>query len=797
MDTIHYQISPVVENIHLDNETITDITTYQNNLYVGTTNGHLLHFHRFDDTQEYIPLSTIDVGTQSISKILCIESIQRLLVISNRIVQSYILPELSPCRMKKMKDVTDLYLLDNQVLVLSPTKIRIISIHADTITLLKEISYQGGVACRSCKDSNFVVVANHESYDIIDLDNNRKVPLFNYISESKVHPWIIPFNGEYLLTVLSDANTSMAMFINNAGDVTRGTLTWIDKGYPENSIAIEEDYVFALFKNCMVVSSLATLETVTETENPGYTITKVPLAFVIDRRLANIIDTLSHATSLILTDGKQILGLHRIHKLVEIHQQFIQDNLELELAPENFTGKDSQYITYLALFQAVATKNEDKFWEIVELKTDSELVSFVFYILGGGEKHTPFPGLSEVCQHYGVFKNDQLLKKYILGLSHQYLSATLILYYYQHCTDEEALTFTQRTTFDNTQPIVDLLILQNRIQCASEVYKKLAVPIEYNTFINNHLLDSLIDDAIDLLLSGKLDENEYSKTLVSVLKFDKQKGIGVLKNAPPKYHSINQTVMKDLSGTTNDEKGYLLLRIELMEITHKENPTDELLQLITQALHLLYDTIKDQFTHLHQEFKSTTSLEKEKWPKISWLAFLDMTPKSKELLTFAELYLKSFELARKVPDGPIFDYHRMFSNCDIDSLLEFGDYSTAESLAAGETPLPKKTFYGATHFTPQPSTTELVHILDFYVTQYASGLLAEPAIKHFAETYYHKITPWQLLQPIPSHFPLAYLVGYFHLVMANQTQQYRDVLIRKSISRAESLRTRKLLDVSK
>lgn len=191
---IRYQISPVIESIHLEDETITDITTYENNLYVGTSNGQLLHFHRFDDTTEYIPITTINVGTHSVSKILCIESIQRLLVISNRIVLSYVLPELSPCRMKKMKDVTDLQKLDSLVLVLSPTKIRIINIQADTITLAKEINYQGGVACRSCKDSNFIVVANNESYDIIDLDNNRKVPLFSYKSESTVHPWIIPFD---------------------------------------------------------------------------------------------------------------------------------------------------------------------------------------------------------------------------------------------------------------------------------------------------------------------------------------------------------------------------------------------------------------------------------------------------------------------------------------------------------------------------------------------------------------------------------------------------------------------------
>lgn len=795
---IRYQISPVIESIHLEDETITDITTYENNLYVGTSNGQLLHFHRFDDTTEYIPITTINVGTHSVSKILCIESIQRLLVISNRIVLSYVLPELSPCRMKKMKDVTDLQKLDSLVLVLSPTKIRIINIQADTITLAKEINYQGGVACRSCKDSNFIVVANNESYDIIDLDNNRKVPLFSYKSESTVHPWIIPFDGEYLLSVLSDTNTSMAMFINSVGDVTRGTLTWVDKGYPENSIALEGEYVFALFKNKMIVSSLVSLDTVLEMENPGYTITKVPPAIVNDKSLANIIDTIQPTASLILTNGKQIFGLHKVHKLVEIQQQFINDSLT-ELNPASYTGNARDYITYLALVQAVITKNDDKFWEFANQETNEQLVvspQFVFYILGGGEKHLPFPGLKEICQHYGTYKNDKLLKKYIQGLPDKYLSTDIKLYYYQNCTNEEGLAFTERVTFeDNPQPIIDLLIHQHRIKCASEVYKKVPLLIEYNTFINKHLLDSLVDDAVALLLSGKLDENEYSKTLISLLKFDDKRGIGVLKNGPSKYYNINQTVMKDLSETTQDEKGYLLLRIELMEIT--ENSSEELLQLIVQAMNLLYDSLKDEFTLLHQEFRRLNSLENERWPKLSWPNFLDISGKSKELLTFVELYLKSFELAREAPDGPIFDYHRMFNNHDIDALLEFGDYSTAESIATGTNPLPKKTFYGTMDFTSQPSTTGLIQILNFYLTQYSSGKQVENTIKHFAEAYYHTIAPWQFLQLIPPDFPLAHLVGYFHLVTTDQTQQYRDVLIRKSISRAENLRTKKLLDVSK
>ena len=147
--------------------------------------------------------------------------------------------------------------------------------------------------------------------------------------------------------------------------------------------------------------------------------------------------------------------------------------------------------------------------------------------------------------------------------------------------------------------------------------------------------------------------------------------------------------MKDLSETTQDEKGYLLLRIELMEIT--ENSSEELLQLIVQAMNLLYDSLKDEFTLCIKNLDASIHW-RTRWPKLSWPNFLDISGKSKELLTFVELYLKSFELAREAPDGPIFDYHRMFNNHDIDALLEFGDYSTAESIATGTNPFPKRPF---------------------------------------------------------------------------------------------------------
>ena len=125
----------------------------------------------------------------------------------------------------------------------------------------------------------------------------------------------------------------------------------------------------------MIVSSLVSLDTVLEMENPGYTITKVPPAIVNDKSLANIIDTIQPTASLILTNGKQIFGLHKVHKLVEIQQQFINDSLT-ELNPASYTGNARDYITYLALVQAVITKMMTSFGN---LPTRKQMSSWLFH----------------------------------------------------------------------------------------------------------------------------------------------------------------------------------------------------------------------------------------------------------------------------------------------------------------------------------------------------------------------------------------------------------------------------------
>lgn len=812
---IGYRISPVLKDLPLKNdESITAIETYENNIYIGTSHGNLLHFHRFEDTTEYIYITSLEVNSLLITKLLCVPYIQRLLVISNRTTFAFSLPELSPCHMKRMKDVNDLQLLDNRILVLSPSKIRIIKIQDDKIMVTKEINYSGAMAGNSCRDSHFIIVANQENYDIIDLDNNRKVPLFAYKSDTEVNPIIISFDKEYLLTILSDANTSMAMFINSSGDVTRGTLTWVGEGYPINGIVIESQYVFSAFESKLVVSSLDSLEPVAEIDNHLFSISSVSQMIVEDEEVKALVDTDIQPVKLqvALNKGKEIYGIYQEHILIQLQQKLL-NNEKLEVDVNEFTGAIHDYIIHMLLFTAIKSNKEEEILRILNIEKDGQLIippqlALYLFTNSHGSCET-FSGLRSLFSELKLPANPEFLKKYIQNLKHDFLNSNLRLYFYGIATERECIDFIARDNFSEynqlTKSIIETLTNKAKLLSVSEIFKLLVAAKckellhDYSIFLSNHILDNkLLENSILLILSGDLDDSDYAKTLISIVKFDKAKGFDVLKRAPKKYQNINTSIMKDLSEDGNNDQAFALLQVSVLEKAFRDDLSlrDDLLNLMAATMKSLHEDIKDQFDLLYEEFVEMNSLEKNKWPKIAWLDFLGICGKSKDLLQFVELYLKTFELglgSDKVFDGKIFKYYQLFSARDIEGLLEFGDYSTAENLAIAKDPLPRKQFYDSPQLDlPVQSQESLLKILKFYLEKYSAGKPVESAIKHFSEQYFKFIPVLDFLNLIPDSFPLAYLLEYFNETIVELNEDYRDILIRKAVSKAEALRTRKL-----
>lgn len=225
----------------------------------------------------------------AVTKILPLPDVALCLVVCNRTLYVYTLPELLPCHVGKIRDVNDVLALSqvknpktknplDKVIVFTSTRLRVVQYVGQSVKLLRDIPYNGALmgissaAGTLANYSNICLVANGENYDVVDMQQTRRISLFEHNPEKApgIHPAILPFDAasgeEYLLPVRTNESTSMAMFINSFGDVTRGTLTWIDLGYPTNGMAVVWPNVFGLFTVAegllLTLSSLETLEVV-------------------------------------------------------------------------------------------------------------------------------------------------------------------------------------------------------------------------------------------------------------------------------------------------------------------------------------------------------------------------------------------------------------------------------------------------------------------------------------------------------------------------------------------------------
>lgn len=291
-----YLLKLPVDLVLEQNESISTLATYKSSIYVGTTKGQILHLHCFEDASEYLHILQLQVTEKDVlvTKILPLPDVELCLVICNRTMYVYTLPELLPCHMGKIRDVNDVLELSqvknpraknihDKVIVFTSTRLRVVQfVPPETVKLLRDIPYMGALmgissaAGTLANYSNICLVANGENYDVVDLQQTRRIPLFEHNPEKApgIAPNILPFDAEdseeYLLSVRTNESTSMAMFINSFGDVTRGTMTWIDVGYPTNGMAVVWPHVIGLFSVngslSLTFSSLESLEVVEATK---------------------------------------------------------------------------------------------------------------------------------------------------------------------------------------------------------------------------------------------------------------------------------------------------------------------------------------------------------------------------------------------------------------------------------------------------------------------------------------------------------------------------------------------------
>lgn len=238
---------------------------------MGTSNGELFRFLLQPDGPEklesYVIVSRqIVPGERPIDSIVLVPSISRALVQSDRQVHFYTLPSLEPHSVKPIRNVITFAVDEQQVrrpppslnsalgYTTVPDPVDLCAIKRNGIAMFslkdrlfysREIPLpQGTNAVLARRTGRYVCFADHENYNIIDLEEAQLFPILP-ISQAppestlKIKPHItVISDNEFLILSWTGAST-LGLFITGNGDPVRGTLQW--SSYP---LGISLDYPY-------------------------------------------------------------------------------------------------------------------------------------------------------------------------------------------------------------------------------------------------------------------------------------------------------------------------------------------------------------------------------------------------------------------------------------------------------------------------------------------------------------------------------------------------------------------------
>ncbi|KTW25727.1 hypothetical protein T552_03339 [Pneumocystis carinii B80] len=257
---------------------VTVIETDGINLYIGTSYGYVYHFvlenrKNLSLFPEFIFASKHNLLERKLVKsIFILSQITLVLILCGNVLFFCGYPELSPVSgLGPIKDVVDICQdldkfgeteLDGSVIltVLMKRKIKRIKVK-DTISVLLDIHCSSVVSI--CQRGFICCVATISSYELINFENNRRIPLFpiiqgndalhhNFlrISMPFLKPIIISISkSEFAVTCLFNGKNYVGLFVDINGNIVRGTIMFSE--YPI-SLASEFPFLMALMDNSFV-----------------------------------------------------------------------------------------------------------------------------------------------------------------------------------------------------------------------------------------------------------------------------------------------------------------------------------------------------------------------------------------------------------------------------------------------------------------------------------------------------------------------------------------------------------------
>ncbi|WEJ97127.1 hypothetical protein PSN45_004675 [Yamadazyma tenuis] len=785
-----------------DSEMFSSVSGFGQNLYMGTSTGQLLHYHRFDDSPGFLLISQQHLRNSPITQILVVTKSNRAVALCGGVLYLFSLPELSPLQSGKLRDVEHISLFhQSDIIMVAKDKLRIIRFLGSEVKLVKAVSDISASKAVGHYSNNLITYATLHEYSIVNPEDGNRTPLFEYDTEGKVVPNMVAFQPpdtekeEILLTIRSDTNTSIGMFISATGDPTRGTLSWINKRYPNGGIAVQWPYVFGIFDDKFIVSSLEDLSIIAEHEIEG-TLINIPNPVSVDNEAYSLkgVSAISIDSDLVVFDAKAVYVVYKetaVNLFLEDLISLIKGQSSSISLLENET--DPLYNELLFLYLVF-----NKEFAKLEAFADATYQDLIICLYTGDEgKHAFYRGVERVIDvlrphlddHFRAFAFKSIQQTYLK--SHQ-LDLQLIAYS-SFDTSTEFIDFVKKDTKSWNSPTDQLNSIIRDLESKNlhtavlysyillkedEKICSLSVKFLTGEYTDSHhfQLTNLILDSLDKLEDPKI----YRDALLEVLRVDSKRGISYIKkHVNGKHKKTHNEIISQVNNLATDED-YAQLKLEVIENSYRDKSAsaEELLEHLLGMLKSPNEVAVNNFGILYQTYLIENTFGTHK-PISSWVGFLQSIMDTTECRNFIEIYLKTFEILNFtgtshlselefVGDNSIYDFFRCcFTDDDkVSGLLDFRDYFSAEFYCIyGKPPYPPHKYYVCEDLKPIDGYKHLLQkVFHTYKTNENNQ-----AIRHFINTYGGIYTPGEIIDMLPSNLSLAYVQDYF----INQPPIYR------------------------
>ncbi|CCH59645.1 hypothetical protein TBLA_0B08300 [Henningerozyma blattae CBS 6284] len=231
----------------------TCLDAYQGNIYLGTTEGDLLHYFEIEPNNYILVSQTkFDQNKNSpIDRFLFLPKIERALVLSGGKLTLFLLPEFAPApNIPNIGNVNDITLKSYSektsgysVYAFKNGGFIVLRISEKSMISSKKYDLKG--VTKGAAHDSILMVSRDNTYEIIDTGLDETIQLFR-VSENKdlMKPIILSFNDSEFLIVsggTSIEDTAMGLVVDHHGNIVHGTLI-LDR-YPKN-IVIKFPYLF-------------------------------------------------------------------------------------------------------------------------------------------------------------------------------------------------------------------------------------------------------------------------------------------------------------------------------------------------------------------------------------------------------------------------------------------------------------------------------------------------------------------------------------------------------------------------